>query len=418
MIQSSRPNIINLRTVDIKNWIKEPNNIYIGRSRRELSASKWANPHKVEYINGVSNRASVIQAYQKHIHQSKYLLDSLHELRGKTLGCWCSPLQCHGEVLHILAGNRPQYQFTEVSNNDNMTKNKRSSHNNSHVSTDAEDVNSIQTLLQRLEMIETSMKDHVTEQCNTLSVQLSAGIAENKDLIQRVNDTAQQAYELANDNSALIVGLTSRIVELENKNKTLDDQVDKLTKTQSTQAVQIAVLQQRLEDQICRNSRNSLIIKGVEEVENEKNWDDTRRVLCDALAPYVKVSSGDLSRMIERVHRGKQRKPNDDRPRVIHARLYDWNNVEMLKNRMWKDGKDSNIYIEQRYGPDTQYRRDKAMELRKQLKAAGRIGAGYVQYPAKLMVKQDPRDKNEKYKLHQDFSGIQVPLPTRAFDEE
>ena len=150
-----------------------------------------------------------------------------------------------------------------------MTKNKRNSHNNSHVSTDVEDVNSIQTLLQRLEMIETSMKDHVTEQCNTLSVQLSAGIAENKDLIQRVNDTAQQAYELANDNSALIVGLTSRIVELENKNKTLDDQVDKLTKTQSTQAVQIAVLQQRLEDQTCRNSRNSLIIKGVEEVEND-----------------------------------------------------------------------------------------------------------------------------------------------------
>ena len=90
----------------------------------------------------------------------------------------------------------------------------------------------------------------------------------------------------------------------------------------------------------------------------------------------------------------------------------------MLKNRMWKDGKDSNIYIEQRYGPDTQYRRDKAMELRKQLKAAGRIGAGYVQYPAKLMVKQDPRDKNEKYKLHQDFLGIQVPLPTHAFNEE
>ena len=86
------------------------------------------------------------------------------------------------------------------------------------------------------------------------------------------------------------------------------------------------------------------------------------------------------------VDRGNQRNNNDRRPRVIHARLYDWNNVELLKNRMWKDGKNSNIYVEQGYGPDTQFRRNKALEVRKNLKAAGTIGAGFVQYPAKLLV--------------------------------
>jgi len=26
-------------------------------------------------------------------------MDSLIELKGKTLGCWCHPKQCHGDIL-------------------------------------------------------------------------------------------------------------------------------------------------------------------------------------------------------------------------------------------------------------------------------------------------------------------------------
>lgn len=28
-----------------------------------------------------------------------YLMKSLPELKGKTLGCWCKPYPCHGDVL-------------------------------------------------------------------------------------------------------------------------------------------------------------------------------------------------------------------------------------------------------------------------------------------------------------------------------
>jgi hypothetical protein len=30
------------------------------------------------------------------------LLNDLHELEGKTLGCFCKPLACHGDVLKDL----------------------------------------------------------------------------------------------------------------------------------------------------------------------------------------------------------------------------------------------------------------------------------------------------------------------------
>lgn len=82
---------------------REPFDIYIGRP------SKWGNPfsHKegtrAEFK--VETRQQAIDAYAEWIQTQPELLADLHELRGKTLGCWCSPLPCHGDVLSELAGS-------------------------------------------------------------------------------------------------------------------------------------------------------------------------------------------------------------------------------------------------------------------------------------------------------------------------
>ena len=99
-------NIINLNKVDFQNWVLEPGNVYIGRQTPYLSASKWANP----YPMGPATRSQVIHRFVEYILINMELLESLSELKGKKLGCWCAPLQCHGEILHKLAGNSPIYQ--------------------------------------------------------------------------------------------------------------------------------------------------------------------------------------------------------------------------------------------------------------------------------------------------------------------
>ena len=66
---------------------KENYDVYIGRS------SKWGNPFKD------GTRKQVIEKYRKYILSNKELLDSLDELEGKILGCWCKPKSCHGDVL-------------------------------------------------------------------------------------------------------------------------------------------------------------------------------------------------------------------------------------------------------------------------------------------------------------------------------
>lgn len=64
--------------------------IYIGRP------SKWGNPFE---IGRDGTRAEVIEKYRSWILSQPDLLSQLGELKGKVLGCWCSPLPCHGDVL-------------------------------------------------------------------------------------------------------------------------------------------------------------------------------------------------------------------------------------------------------------------------------------------------------------------------------
>ena len=106
LLARSKVNIINLHSVDIREWLKDPANLYIGRETDQIAASEWGNPYR---INKVHNRDQVIALYGRYITKNTKLLDSVGDLRGKVLGCWCSPQSCHAEVLHRLAGNDPVY---------------------------------------------------------------------------------------------------------------------------------------------------------------------------------------------------------------------------------------------------------------------------------------------------------------------
>ncbi len=72
--------------------------VYIGREnkRRMLPQSKWANPFQ---IGPDGTRKDVIEKYRIWIIMQVDLLACLHELKGKRLGCWCHPKECHGHVL-------------------------------------------------------------------------------------------------------------------------------------------------------------------------------------------------------------------------------------------------------------------------------------------------------------------------------
>jgi hypothetical protein len=73
---------------------KKYHDVYIGRP------SKWGNPF---VIGKDGSREEVIEKYRKWLLSNPELLEKVKELKGKILGCWCSPKRCHGDVLADLA---------------------------------------------------------------------------------------------------------------------------------------------------------------------------------------------------------------------------------------------------------------------------------------------------------------------------
>lgn len=83
---------------------KSDYDVYIGRP------SKWGNPF---VIGKDGTREEVIEKYKEWLHSdlnAPQLEEIQRELKGKILGCWCSPEYCHGEIL------------TEIANNNNLIK--------------------------------------------------------------------------------------------------------------------------------------------------------------------------------------------------------------------------------------------------------------------------------------------------------
>ena len=80
--------------------------VYIGNKNRfwplKYPQTKWGNPYS-KYLTKWE-REKVIEMYREYIKNQPDLLKLIPiELKDKTLGCWCKPDACHGDVLVELA---------------------------------------------------------------------------------------------------------------------------------------------------------------------------------------------------------------------------------------------------------------------------------------------------------------------------
>ena len=93
---------------NLEEWIKDENNVYIGRAgivfinkeRFPKKSSPFCNIFKVGR-NGT--RDEVIEKYRvyiiRKIEDEPSLNNILKNMKGKNLGCWCHPEPCHGDIL-------------------------------------------------------------------------------------------------------------------------------------------------------------------------------------------------------------------------------------------------------------------------------------------------------------------------------
>jgi len=89
---------------NIDDWMSRPNHLYVGRDMSRFPAlksvlgSKWANPYPVGKRYTLEES---LRLYTEYLDKSPELLKSLHELKGKVIGCWCQEGagNCHGDIL-------------------------------------------------------------------------------------------------------------------------------------------------------------------------------------------------------------------------------------------------------------------------------------------------------------------------------
>ena len=82
-------------TTKVVNLRHDKFDVYIGRGRH----SHWGNPF---VIGKAGDRDAVVKKYRDwfHLPKNKKLRDAaFHELQGKTLGCYCKPSACHGDII-------------------------------------------------------------------------------------------------------------------------------------------------------------------------------------------------------------------------------------------------------------------------------------------------------------------------------
>lgn len=82
--------------VNIKTGVKY--DVYVGRP------SKWGNPFRPKN-HTLEERDRVCDQYEKWFWTQPLLVNSIHELRGKVLGCYCKPLRCHADFLDRVANS-------------------------------------------------------------------------------------------------------------------------------------------------------------------------------------------------------------------------------------------------------------------------------------------------------------------------
>ena len=73
---------------------KEPYDVLIDRS------TILGNPF---IIGRDGTREEVIEKYRSYVPTQPRLMARLRHLKDKTLGCWCKPNACHGDVLAEMA---------------------------------------------------------------------------------------------------------------------------------------------------------------------------------------------------------------------------------------------------------------------------------------------------------------------------
>lgn len=243
-----------------------------------------------------------------------------------------------------------------------------------------------------LEEIKTLLESHKDSITNTITEKFEALDAKFGVRISKIESELD-------DKNIEIESLKARLLMLEDAESTADADLH----------ARIDSLEAELDDQVNRGMRNNIILRGIAEEDNE-TWEMTKATTAEVIARHLQRDKSQVEASIERAHRGGKKRTTTSSdgqpppPRRIFARLRFSDTAQDIFTSFRELAvKKPNmpIRIEMQYSERVTRRRNEALLERKSLLHKKEIASGYVDYPAKLMVKRKKGD--DKYILYQKF---------------
>ena len=225
------------------------------------------------------------------------------------------------------------------------------------------------------------LNNKIEENHQNLSTKINENHQNLTQLLQNVEKKAEEASKLANDNKEDIKRLESTVTQLN----------DKLEEKQKKQEE----LEDLIIDQIDRNLRNTIIVRGLPKANNERTWDDTAETFVNYLSRNLhwdKTTKDNLYNDIERIHRGKDNN-HQESPPAVFIKFYSWKTAQNIIKTIITahKNKDVKITAHQMYSKRTQSNMDAAENQKKELlrNPDYKNCQAYVKYPGIIMIKKD-----------------------------
>ena len=170
----------------------------------------------------------------------------------------------------------------------------------------------------------------------------------------------------------------------------LEERIAELEKNSISKDLEIRNLEKKIDEQIDRNLRETLVINGVEG--RERDWEGTRKqlsIFLEELSDY-QLTRDRIYKSIVRAHRGA--KPSN----AIFVKFNDGNIVSEIKTLNFKR---EGIYINQLRSPLVTDRIKEALAFRKTLKDGdGKNWKMFINDRLELMIKRPDDAKYTRYK--------------------
>lgn len=128
--------VANLRKIgyeDLEKWTKDPRNLYVGRQIRIfIDKVYYLQPGSIfanKFSTKTHGREEAIRLYEAEILkqlQNPEFVAELRKLKGKNLGCWCSPEPCHADILLRIVSNLDEIRESKVQEGESKTQERES----------------------------------------------------------------------------------------------------------------------------------------------------------------------------------------------------------------------------------------------------------------------------------------------------